>query len=60
MTGTLRMKRLEAEIEILRSKLHRMVNGNPAHLKDSRVLSISQKLDLLINEIQREKMKLVK
>lgn len=60
MAGTLRIKRLEAELESLRSELYQIVNGNPSRLKDSRVLPISQKLDLLIIEIQREKKKMAK
>lgn len=60
MAGTLRIKRLEAELELLRSELYQIVNGKPSRLKDSRVLPLSQKLDLLIIEIQREKKKMAK
>lgn len=60
MAGTLRIKRLEDELELLRSELYQIVNGKPSRLKDLRVLPLSQKLDLLIIEIQREKKKMAK
>lgn len=57
MRGTIRMKRLEEELERLRTELHCLVDGEPSRLLDSRVLPISRKLDLLIVELQKEKNK---
>lgn len=57
MVECLRIRRLEEELERLRTELHQSVNGEPSRLTDSQVLPLSRRLDALIVEVQREKRK---
>ncbi|MBA4494383.1 Spo0E family sporulation regulatory protein-aspartic acid phosphatase [Paenactinomyces guangxiensis] len=57
MVEMLRIRRLEEELERLRTKLYQSVDGEPSRLADSRVLPLSRRLDALILEIQKEKEK---
>jgi len=47
-------KRLEEELELLRQKLYQMVSGEPARLLDRGVLPMSEQLDVLIVQMQKE------
>jgi hypothetical protein len=58
MIETLRIRRLEEELERLRNELHQSVNGEPSRLADSKVLPLSRRLDALIVELQKEKKKI--
>jgi hypothetical protein len=49
-----RLRRIEKEMERLRTKLHRSVNGEASRLSDSWILPVSQQLDQLILEYYRE------
>jgi Spo0E like sporulation regulatory protein len=53
--GQERMEELEAMLERLRGELYKLVDGNPAHLSDARVLPLSCQMDALIVQIQRAK-----
>jgi hypothetical protein len=58
MVETLRIRRLEEELELLRWRLYQSVNGVPSRLTDSQVLPLSMRLDDLIVEVQRAKLRL--
>lgn len=47
------LKRLEEELERVRTKLHQSVNGLPSNLLDPEVLPISRELDVLIVQYQQ-------
>jgi hypothetical protein len=53
--GQERVEELEAMLERLRGELYKLVDGNPAHLSDARVLPLSCQMDALIVRIQRAK-----
>ncbi|WP_169713505.1 aspartyl-phosphate phosphatase Spo0E family protein [Paludifilum halophilum] len=52
-----RIKRLEQEVEHLRTALYQAVAGSETRLSHSAVLPISQKLDDLINQYYEEEKK---
>lgn len=45
-------RQLDEEIELLREKLHRLVNANPARLRSGEAYQLSTKLDQLITKLQ--------
>ncbi|WP_124727530.1 Spo0E family sporulation regulatory protein-aspartic acid phosphatase [Staphylospora marina] len=49
--------RSEVELEMLRRQLHEAVGHDPARLSDDSVLPLSRRLDALILEVQKRKMR---
>lgn len=54
MAKALQRKRLEEELETLRQKLYQLVSGEPTRLTDQGVLPMSEQLDVLIVQMQKE------
>ncbi|GGE25078.1 hypothetical protein GCM10011571_29050 [Marinithermofilum abyssi] len=55
MLDSTRLKYLEQEVEQLRAVLYQAVGGKPTRLTHAAVMPISQELDALINQYQKEK-----
>ncbi|TCS92558.1 aspartyl-phosphate phosphatase Spo0E family protein [Hazenella coriacea] len=55
MVTTSQSLQLEKELERLRLELYQSVNGELSRLTDARVLPVSQELDDIIVQVQREK-----
>lgn len=59
MAKALQRKRLEEELEMLRQKLYQLVRGEPTRLTEQGVLPMSEQLDVLIVQMQKELRKTV-
>lgn len=55
MVATSQIQQLEKELERLRLILYQSVKGEPSRFTDAGVLPVSQQLDRLIVQVQKEK-----
>lgn len=55
MVATPQIRQLEQELERLRLVLYQSVNGESSRLADARILPLSQQLDHMIVQVQKEK-----